>query len=112
MPKMRSTLGKYSCSTISGALKMKCSLRAVREAIKEKSYCGYIGFATKDRAVIDVKDVLEILGLQEKELRELASPSKIYDWLEANVPKWSEKGCHYLDTLKLFIEKKVLGVVE
>lgn len=34
---------------------------------------------------------------------------KIYDWLEANVPKWYQKGCEYMDVLTLFIRKEVLG---
>jgi len=34
---------------------------------------------------------------------------KIYDWLEANVPNWSSKGCRYMNILMLFIEKEVLG---
>jgi len=34
---------------------------------------------------------------------------KIYDWLEANVPNWSLKGCRYIPILTLFIKKEVLG---
>lgn len=44
----------------------------------------------------------------EKKYRDFVN-GKIYDWLEANVPGWAAKGCHYMDLLVLFIEKEILG---